>query len=223
MKSFLGQAWTIARKDLAMELRRRESLAPAGVLALLIMFVFQVTLDLQTPQVTAVAPGILWSALAFSGMLGISRTFLREQDEGCLDGLLLCPGDRGMIYVGKTLGSLLMNLITAMILLPLFFALYDLAFPVLLVPIVLLGAVGLCAVGTLCAAMTVHARAREMVLPLLFFPIVLPMLLAAAQFSAGLFQGRPWAEIAHWFHFVLGFDIILLTVCYLGFEYLVEE
>ncbi len=179
MRPFWQQAWAIVRKDLAMEMRSRERTAATLVFALIVTLVFHFTLDLRTANIQALAPGILWVAFAFAGMLGLSRSFVRERDEGCLDALLLCPVDRSVIYVGKMIGNFLFVSVAEAVLLPILFALFNLPFPPLLLAIIPLGTLGLCAVGTLFAAMTAYTRAREMLLPVLFFPVVIPVLTAA--------------------------------------------
>ena len=109
------------------------------------------------------------------------------------------------------------------IILPLYLALFDLPFKPLLLPIILLGTVGFAAVGTLFSAMTVHARAREVLLPILLFPIAIPLLIAAVKLTAGLFDGQPWSSMGRWLQFLIGFDVIFLTVSYMTFDYVVEE
>ena len=221
--SFAAKVWAIVRKDLALERRSREMLSSMFIFALIVILVFSFSFELRVQEGALVAPGVLWVALTFAGMLGLARSFVLERDQGCLDGLLLCPVDRSVIYLGKMLSNLLFISITGIIVLPLCFALLNLSFKWLLLPIILLGIVGFSAVGTLVSAMTIHARAREVMLPILLFPIVLPALIAAVKLTGGILDGQAWSEMRHWLQLLVGFDIIFTAVSYIAFEYVVEE
>jgi heme exporter protein B len=219
----LAKVWSIVRKDLALEKRSREMLSSMFIFGLIVILLFSFSFDLRVERVSQVAPGVLWVAFTFAGMLGLARSFVLERDQGCLDGLLLCPVDRSILYVGKMLSNLLFISMTEVIILPLCFALFNLAFRPLLLPIILLGTIGFSAVGTLVSAMTVHARAREVLLPILLFPIVMPALIAAVKLTGGVLDGQAWSEMRNWLQLLVGFDVIFLVLSYLGFEYIVEE
>lgn len=219
----IGKVWAIVRKDLALEGRSREMLSSMFIFALIVIFVFSFSFELRIEQASQVAPGVLWVAITFAGMLGLARSFVLERDQGCLDGLLLCPVDRGIIYLGKMVSNLLFISMTEAILLPLYLALFDLPFRLLLLPIVLLGTLGFSAVGTLVSAMTVHARAREVMLPILLFPLVMPALIAAVKLTGGVLDGQAWPEMRRWIQLLAGFDVIFVVVSYVAFEYVVEE
>jgi heme exporter protein B len=219
----LRKVWAIARKDLSLERRSREMLSSMFIFALIVILVFSFSFDLRVESVTQVAPGVLWVAITFAGMLGLARSFVLERDQGCLDGLLLCPVERSVIYLGKALSNLIFICMTEVIILPLCFALFNLPFSVLLLPVVLLGTLGFSAVGTLVSAMTVQARAREVMLPILLFPIVLPALIASVKLTAGVLDGLAWSEMGNWLQLLIGFDVILVTVSYLFFDYVVQE
>ena len=128
-----------------------------------------------------------------------------------------------MLYVGKVIGNILFISLTEAIILPLCFGLFNLPFRLLLLPVVVLGTIGFSVVGTLVSAMTVHARAREVMLPILLFPVVMPVLIAAVKLTGGILDGQPWAEMAHWLQLLVGFDVIFLAVSYMAFDYVVEE
>ena len=221
--SYRRNVWAIVRKDLAMELRNREMLSSMLVFALIVILVFSFSFELRVEKAIQVAPGVLWVAFTFAGMLGLGRSFIMERDQGCLDGLLLCPVDRSVIFLGKMLGNLLFISAIESIILPLYFALFNLEFKLALLPVVFLGTLGFASVGTLFSAMTVHARAREVLLPVLLFPIVIPVLIAAVKLTAGLLDGQPWSSMDHWLHLLIGFDVIFLAVSYMGFDAVVEE
>ena len=219
----MRKAWAIVRKDLALERRSREMLGSMFLFSLLVLLIFSFSFDLRIEQPTAVAPGVLWVAISFAGMLGLARSFVLERDQGCLDGLLLCPVDRSILYVGKVLSNLVFISLTELILLPLYLALFNLAFKPLLLPVILLGTLGFAAVGTLLSAMTVQVRAREVMLPVLLFPIILPVLIAAVRLTAGILDGQPWPEIRRWMQLLVGFDVLLTSLSYVVFDYVVEE
>jgi len=217
------KVWAIVRKDLALEKRSREMLSSMFIFGLIVILLFSFSFDLRVERVSQVAPGMLWVAFTFAGMLGLARSFVLERDQGCLDGLLLCPVDRSVLYVGKMLSNLFFISLTEVIILPLCFALFNLAFRPLLLPIILLGTLGFSAVGTLVSAMTVHARAREVMLPILLFPVVMPALIAAVKLTAGVLDGQAWSEMRNWLQLLIGFDVIFMVLSYLAFEYIVEE
>ena len=218
-----SKVWSIVRKDLALEKRSREMLSSMFIFGLIVILIFSFSFDLAVERANTVAPGVLWVAITFAGMLGLARSFVLERDQGCLDGLLLCPVDRSILYLGKMIGNLLFISMTEVIILPLCFALFNLSFQLLLLPVILLGTIGFSAVGTLVSAMTVHARAREVMLPILLFPIVMPALIAAVKLTAGVLDGQTWSEMRNWLQLLVGFDIIFFVLSYLAFEYIVEE
>lgn len=221
--NFFAKLWTLVLKDLSLEMRSREMLSSMFIFALLVVLVFSFSFDLRVEEVSGVAPGVLWVAITFAGMLGLARSFVLERDQGCLDGLLLCPVDRSLLYLGKMLSNLTFISLTELVVLPLCFALFNLTFHLLLLPILLLGTIGFSAVGTIVSAMTVHARAREVMLPILLFPLVLPALIAAVKLTGGVLDGQPWGEIRNWMELLVGFDVIFMVISYLAFEYVIEE
>jgi len=221
--NFFAKVWTLVLKDLSLEKRSREMLSSMSIFALLVVLVFSFSFDLRVEEVSGVAPGVVWVAISFAGMLGLARSFVLERDQGCLDGLLLCPVDRSLLYLGKMLSNLLFISLTELVVLPLCFALFNLTFHLLLLPILLLGTIGFSAVGTIVSAMTVHARAREVMLPILLFPLVLPALIAAVKLTGGVLDGQPWGEIRNWMELLVGFDVIFMVISYLAFEYVIEE
>ena len=219
----MKKMWAIVRKDLALEKRSREMLGSMFIFGLIVILVFSFSFDLRAQEANQVAPGVLWVAITFAGMLGLGRSFVLERDQGCMDGLLLCPVDRTVLYLGKMIGNLLFISMTEAIILPLCFALFNLSFDWLLLPVIVLGTLGFSSVGTLISAMTVHARAREVMLPILLFPIVMPLLIAAVKLTAGILDGQTFAEMKHWMQLLVGFDIIFITASYMAFDFVVEE
>ena len=222
--SFLRKVLAIVAKDVAAELHTREILSAMLVFSVLALFVFSFALDLRGAVARAAAPGVLWATAAFAGTLGLSRSLAREQQTGCIDGLLLAPMDRSAIFFGKALGNLIFIAVVEVALLPLFAALFNVP---LLRPGVLLvtalGTVGYAAVGTLLAAIAVNTRAREVMLPVLLLPLAIPALIAAVRATGGLIEGATLADVGGWVRLLVVYDLVILAVSMLTFGYVVEE
>lgn len=223
MKPYWSKVWAIVWKDLVSELRTKDILASVFVFALLIILVFSFAFDPASGNTNLVAPGILWVAFSFAGVLGLNRSFILEKDGNCLEGLMLCPVDRDVIYIGKSLASLIFMLLAELIVLPIFSALLNLPLllPQLLLVVVLV-TIGFVAVGTLFSAMSVNTRAREILLPILFFPIVSPVIIAAVKGSAVVLSGGSWSGLWPWLQMIIAFDIIFAVVSTLTFEHVLE-
>lgn len=221
---FIRKVWAIVAKDIAAELHTREMVSAMLVFSTLSLLVFSFALDLRGAVARAAAPGVLWATVAFAGTLGLSRSLAREQQSGCIDGLLLAPVDRSAIFFGKAIGNLLFMAVVEVVLLPLFSAIFDVP---LLQPGVLmvtaLGTVGYAAVGTLLAAIAVNTRAREVMLPILLLPLAIPALIAAVQATASLVEGGTLAEAGGWVRLLVAYDLIVVAVSMLTFGYVVEE
>lgn len=211
-------------KDLAAELRSREVLTSMLVFALLVILIFNFALELQPGLQKALISGILWVTFAFAGTLGLNRSMAMEKDRGCLDGLLLAPVDRSAIFFGKALSNLIFMLIVAAIILPLFSLLYNvnLINPGLIL-VILLGSVGYVAVGTLLSTMAVQTRTRDVMLPILLFPLVIPVLISAIKGSSGFLEGLEMVEIIPWLNLLIVYDVIFIAVAFMVFDYVVEE
>lgn len=224
MRSYLDKALAIVGKDVASELRTREVLSSMFVFALLVMVVFNFAFELKVENTEAVAPGVLWVAIAFAGMLGLNRSFITEKDRGCMEGLLLCPVDRSAIYLGKMAGNLLFMAAVEAIILPIFAAFFNLSVlsPKLLL-IVLLGTLGFAAVGTLFSAVAIHTKTREVMLPILLLPVAVPVLVAAVKATGDVLAKTPPPAEGPWLGVLVAFDVIFLTTALLTFEYVFQE
>jgi len=224
MKSYLDKVLAIVGKDVASELRTREVLSSMFVFAVLVIVIFNFAFELKVDNTEAVAPGVLWVAIAFAGMLGLNRSFITEKDRGCMEGLLLCPVDRSTIYLGKMLGNLLFMTTMEVIVLPVFAAFFNLSVlsPRLLL-IVVLGTIGFAAVGTLFSAVAVHTRTREVMLPILLLPVAVPVLVAAVKATEDAIARIPPPTEGPWLGVLVAFDIIFTTVAFLTFEYVFQE
>ncbi|HJW91084.1 MAG TPA: heme exporter protein CcmB [Anaerolineales bacterium] len=222
--SFLQALTAVVWKDLAAELRSRELLSAMLVFALLVILIFNFALELDPRTRPTVTSGVLWVTFAFAGTLGLNRSMAIEKDRGCLDGLLLAPVDRTAIYFGKAIGNLIFMFIVEIIVLPVYSLLYNinLFVPGLLL-VTLLGSIGYVTVGTLLATMAVQARTRDILLPILLFPVVLPALLGAVKGSTGFLQGLEMVEIWPWLNLLIAYDVIFLAIAFMVFDFVVEE
>lgn len=224
LRKYWKALWAVVWKDLAAELRSRELLSSMLVFALLVILIFNFALELNIQAQKTVTAGVLWVTFAFSGTLGLNRSMASEKDRRCLDGLLLAPVDRSAIYFGKVIANLIFMLIVEAIVLPVYAFLYqvNLFTPGLLLVIVL-GSIGYAVVGTLLAAMAIQVRTRDILLPILLFPLVVPLLIAAVKASNGYLQGFALPEILPWLNLILVYDVIFIAIAFMTFDFIVEE
>jgi len=221
---FWRKVIAITWKDTLSEMRTKEIISSVLVFTLLVIVIFNFAFGASQQMMELVAPGILWVTFTFAGVLSLNRAFVPEKEQGCLEGLMACPISREVIYVGKMLGSLLFLLIIEAIALPIFAFLFNL--PVLslqLITITVLATIGFVAVGTLFSALAVNTRAREMVLPILFLPIVVPIIICAVKASGLALSGEPWSGLFPWLQIIGAFDVIFLVVAFLIFNFVIEE
>jgi heme exporter protein B len=224
LRSYLRAVWAVVWKDLAAELRSRELIGAMLVFALLVILIFNFALELDLRTRGTITAGVLWVTFAFAGTLGLNRSMAIEKDRGCLDGLLLAPVDRSAIYFGKVIGNLIFMFLVEIIVLPTYSILYNTnLFNPGLIAVILLGSIGYTVVGTLLSSMAVQARTRDILLPILLFPVVLPVLVAAVKASSGILQGFEWTEIMSWVNILIVYDVIFIAVSLMVFDYVVEE
>jgi heme exporter protein B len=222
--TFIKSIGAIVWKDLAAELRSRELLTAMLVFALLVILIFNFALELDYSTRKVATAGIIWATFAFAGTLGLNRSMALEKDRGCLDGLLLAPVDRSAIYFGKLISNLAFMLIVVAIVLPVYSVLYNInLFNLGLIGVILLGSIGYSAVGTLLSSMAVQARTRDVMLPILLFPVMIPVLIAAVKASGGFLQGVDLSEIMSYINLLIVYDVIFIAVAYMVFDIIVEE
>jgi heme exporter protein B len=222
--SFLKATFAVTWKDLTAEFRSRELFSAMLVFSLLVILIFNFALELDITTRQSVTAGVLWVTFAFAGTLGLNRSMAVEKDRGCLDGLLLAPVDRSAIYFGKVISNLIFMLIVEAIVLPVYSFLYNVnLFNPGLFLVILLGSIGYIAVGTLLASMAVQARTRDVLLPILLFPVAVPVLIAAVKASEGFLAGSDFSTIYAPLSLLIGYDVIFIAVAYMVFDYVVEE
>lgn len=221
---FLRKLLAIIDKDIAAELHTKEMISAMLVFSTLALLIFSFALDLRGNVAEAAAPGVLWATIVFAGTLGLSRSLAREHQDGCIDGLLLAPMDRSVIFLGKAAGNFLFMAVVEVVLLPLFSALFDVP---LLQPgvglVLVLGTLGYATVGTLLAAIAVNTRAREVMLPVLLLPLAVPVLIGAVRATSGLIDGATLAEVGGWIRILVVYDLVMMAVSLLTFSTVVEE
>lgn len=223
---FPGQLRALIWKDLLVEARGRETILAGAVFALLILVIFNFAFDLRVSDVAAVAPGVLWVTVTFAGVLSLGRAFARERDRRTLDGLLLAPIDRSALYLAKVITSVASMLVVEVVAVPAFIGLFNLVVDLpLLVLALVLGTLGLAGVGTLFAAIAAHTRAREVLLPLLLFPIQVPVILATVKSTGAAIRvpGLDAPDVGQWLGLLIAFDGLFLGLSVLLFDYAIEE
>lgn len=225
--TFLSAAWLVTRKDLLIEFRSREILYTTLFFAVSCVLVFAFGLVREGRAVEDVAAGILWIAVAFSGTLALGRTFERERQSETLRALLIAPIDRPALYVGKLAGVLILLAAVEAIVVPLIALMFDAPMfrhPLLLVALLAAGTTGFAAVGTLFAAMLVRARSRDVLLPVLLYPITVPVIIAGVRGTSALLQVDVDLPMARAWLSMLGFfDVVFVTLALWTFEPVMTE
>lgn len=221
-QSFAATVWLVTKKDLLIELRSREVAYTTLFFAVACVLVFAFGFVREGVAVDDAAAGILWIAIAFSGTLALGRTFERERQNDTLRALMLTPADRPALYVGKLLGVLILLAAVEAIVTPLVALMFHaplFAFPVMTGLLLAAGTIGFAAVGTLFAAMLVRARSRDVLLPILLYPITIPVIIAGVRGTAVLLQPEANLPVARmWLSILVFFDVVFITLALWTFE-----
>ncbi len=220
----LSATLAIAWKDVRLEIRSRDTVVSALIFGLIVVVVFNFGLNRTPGSLAPVAPGLLWVAYGFVGVLAMNRAFAREQEQGALDGLLAAPVSRDAVFLGKMLGTLAFMLVIEVVLLPVFAVMLGLpALSATLGLIILLATIGFATVGTFFAAIAAQTRSREILLPVLFFPVIVPVIIAAVEATALVLQGGPMQAVwTRWLPLLVVFDALFLVICPWIFGYVFE-
>jgi len=222
----LGKIWAVFRKDLLIELRTKDSLNAMLFFGVVVLVVFNFALEAVRDSIRAAVPGVLWVAFAFAGTLGLNRIFAAEKDNNCLQGLLMIPVDRGVIYLGKMLAATVFMLVSEGVIFVLTLVFFNLTVwreVPYLVLVFCVGTVGFTAVGTLLAAVAANTRMREVLLPLILFPVVVPILINAVEATAIILNTVDYRVLRQPLTIMTVFAIVFSTLSYLFFEYVLEE
>jgi heme exporter protein B len=224
---FLRVAWHVVRKDLTVEVRSLEIVSTTLFFAVTVVLMFSFGLVKEGRPPDDVAAAILWIAIAFSGTLALGRTFERERQNDTLRALMLAPADRPALYVGKLIGSLLLLGLVELVLVPLVGLFFNAPVIAQARPLALLlvaGTIGFCAVGTLFAAMLVRARSRDVLLPIMLYPMTVPVMIAGVRGTAALFQPTPEPAVAQfWLGLLVAFDVVFVILALWTFEPVMTE
>src|SRR5690606_5342480 len=214
----------IAWKDLRAEFRSRELINSMLLFTLMTVMVFSLALELDANARETIVTGVLWGTIVFAGQLGLSRSLAGEKDKGSLAALRLAPIARSARCFGKMFGNLLFVLVIALVLIVLLTVMFNitLVHPLLLL-LVVLGSVGFTTVGTLLSSMSVHARSRETLLPILLMPVVLPIVISAVRASTAILNEMPSADWMPWLQLLALADVIFIAASYALFDFVVEE
>ena len=223
--SVARRALAVLWKDVLVERRSKETLNALVFFALLLLFLFQFALGGDRERLGAALPGLFWLGVVLSGLLALGRSFLVERENDCWEALLLAPGDKSAVYLGKLAGNLALMLLVEAVLLLLFAVFFNVdltgALPGL-VPAMGLGTLGLAAVGTLFSAMTAQVRARELLFPVLLLPVLVPVLLGSVKATEAALGGEPLSAVAHWLALLTAADVVYLVAGVLTFEFILE-
>ena len=233
--SDVRRAMALIRKDMITERRSKAAFNAMAFFAAMVLFIFSFALGPDAPSMSAgpgltllqyLWPGLLWVAIFFTGMLALGRSFQIEMESGGMEALRLYPGDKKAVYAGKLVANLIVLAAMEMILIPVSAILYNIdlwtKLPALL-GVTLMGSLGFAAVGTFYAALTANLRARDVMLPVLVFPILVPIVVAAVKATTLVIRGDPMGEMWTWLRILGLIDIVLLTVCTLTFEFALED
>ena len=223
--TFARRTWAILWKDVLVERRSKETVNAVVFFSVLLLFVFEFTLGADRERLAAVLPGLLWLGVLLAALLGLGRSFVLERENDCWEALLLTPGDKGAVYVGKLLGNVVLTALVEGVVLILFTIFLNVdvgrALPGLLI-VLMLGTIGIAAVGTLFGAITAHVRARELLFPVLLLPVLVPVLLAIVKSTEALLLGESVGSVAHWVKLLAAADVIYVVAGLLTFDFLLE-
>ena len=222
----MRDAMLIAGKDLRLEFRSRTAFLSALVFAVLVLAIFNFARDPTVVSAVDLAPGVLWVTFTFAALLGLNRAFALERENRTLDGLLMAPASRTALFLGKVLANLAFVALVEAVALPLFALFFgaDLRPAILpLLAVIALATVGFVALGTLLSAIAVSTRFAELLLPILSLPLLVPPVIAAVQLTSRLLAQRPFSESLPWLKVLLAYDVVVIVIALLTFEYTLDE
>lgn len=213
-------------KDLLIELKSRETIISMFLFSVIVILIFNFAFEGDVKTITKLSPGLMWTTFLFFGVLGLNRSFTLEKENNSLQGTLLAPVDRSVIYLSKFISNLIFVLIVELVSLPLFaiflnvnlFEHFDKLWLILL-----LGTIAFISVGTLFSAISVNTKMREVMLPLLLFPITTPAFIASAKCTSAILRDRPIETYSNWLGILILFDVVFFVTSFLIFEFVIEE
>ena len=222
---YFTQIKALLWKDLVSEFRTREMVSSMLIFSFLVTVVFSFAFEPDSETVKQVFPGIIWVAFIFAGILGLNRSFINEKSNDCIMGLMSAAVDKGVIFLGKMTGNFIFMIVMEAVTLPILFVLFDYRMkgsPASLILVVILGTQGFVAVGTFLSALSVNTRNSEVLLPIILFPLITPLLIAAVKATGIILTGGEFAEWSNWLTILLAFDIIFTIIPWFLVDYVLE-
>ena len=226
MNRYCSQVTTIIWKDFITEIKTRELFSSMFIFALLVVIIFIFSINLSLIQASEVGPGVLWVAFLFAGTIGLNRSFMLEKENGCLQGLLLAPMDRTALYFGKLVSNFVFLLIMEVFTLPLFMVFFNIDLLPHLLPllyVIFVGTLGFCAVGTLLSSLSANLKTRDIMLPILLYPLIIPIIIGSVRMTGQVLAGEPLSNMMNWVSLTLCFDIIYIAISIMVIDFVLEE
>jgi heme exporter protein B len=230
-----AQTWAIVRKDVIMELRTKEMITAMFLFVMVTMVIFYVAFFQRgpaaeagaLPDLTGVSGGLLWTAFAFMSLLGLNRSFVHEKDEGCLDGLLLAPLDRPVIFFGKMIGNLIFIGVVELLTIPIFSMFFIQASWLpragWLLAVLVLADLGVCTLGTLFSTISINTKARDLMLPVLLLPVLIPLMIFAVQATTTVITGLGMAQLDQWLYSLAGYDALFMLASFALYDFVIGD
>ncbi|MCC7431260.1 heme exporter protein CcmB [bacterium] len=224
----MKKIWLILKKDLLLEFRTKESFVSMLTFCLLVIVVFNFSFEAGRAGLEKIAGGILWVSFIFAGTLGLTRSFNAENENGCLQGLRISPVEAGQIYFGKLLSNCFFMLLVEFLIFPVFVIFFNLSVSLSNLPLLFLtaflGTIGFSAVGTLLSAVSSNTKLQEVMLPILLFPVVVPVVIGSVEATNLLLtETKDFTDVYEWLKILASFDGIFVSVCYLIFDFALGE
>ena len=226
MNKYINQVAAIVWKDFITELKTRELFSSMFIFALLVIIIFIFSIDLSIVKASEVGPGVLWVAFLFAGTIGLNRSFMLEKENDCLQGLLLAPVDRTVLYFGKLLSKFIFLLTMEFFILPLFMIFFnvDILSNILpLIYVIFVGTLGFCAIGTLLSSLSANLKTRDIMLPILLYPLIIPIVIGSVKMTEQGLTGEPLSDMMNWVSLTLCFDVIYIAVSIMTIDFVLEE
>lgn len=224
MVASLSIIWGLTRKELRIESRNRDVAIAIVMFASLVIAIFAIAIEPTARKAIEAGPGVLWAAVTFAGVVGLTRATSHELENDAVGALMMAPVSRDLLFIGKALGNFIFLAVATVIVFIVFTFLFNISvLHVEIFGIALLSTIGFSAVGTLFSSLTFRARAREVLLPMLFLPTVSPLLLAAIRVTSVTVTEAPWSEASAWIQLAVAYDVVFVTASAFLFGYVLDD
>ena len=226
MNRYLNQVRAIVWKDFITELKTRELFSSMFIFALLVIIIFIFSINLSIVKASEIGPGVMWVAFLFAGTIGLNRSFMLEKEKDCLQGLLIAPVDRTALYFGKLISNFSFLLIMEFLILPIFMIFFNIDLIPHLLPLIYVifaGTLGFCTIGTLLSSLSANLKSRDIMLPMLLYPLIIPIIIGSVRMTSQVIAGEPLSSMTNWLSLVLCFDVIYIAVSIMIIDFVLEE